>query len=175
MALVNCPECGKEISDKALMCPHCGYAAGKVGLAGLCYEYRSKRELFGLPMVHIVYGMGIDPVTGRLRVAKGIIAIGNIAVGGLAIGGVSLGILSLGGLAAGLAVFGGMAVGLLAFGGMAIGLIAVGGGAVGYYALGGGAWGKHALGGNASDPEAVEFFKRFLGSYVEKLQQKSGS
>jgi predicted amidophosphoribosyltransferase len=24
MALVNCPECGKEISDTADKCPHCG-------------------------------------------------------------------------------------------------------------------------------------------------------
>ncbi|MDR0834688.1 MAG: zinc-ribbon domain-containing protein [Candidatus Symbiothrix sp.] len=24
MALINCPECGKEISDKALQCPQCG-------------------------------------------------------------------------------------------------------------------------------------------------------
>lgn len=24
MALINCPECGKEISDKAPACPHCG-------------------------------------------------------------------------------------------------------------------------------------------------------
>ena len=24
MALINCPECGKEISDKAPSCPHCG-------------------------------------------------------------------------------------------------------------------------------------------------------
>lgn len=25
MALIKCPECGKQISDKAEMCPHCGY------------------------------------------------------------------------------------------------------------------------------------------------------
>ena len=25
MALINCPECGKEISDKAVACPSCGY------------------------------------------------------------------------------------------------------------------------------------------------------
>lgn len=24
MALISCPECGKEISDKAVACPHCG-------------------------------------------------------------------------------------------------------------------------------------------------------
>lgn len=25
MALIKCPECGKEISDKAAACPNCGY------------------------------------------------------------------------------------------------------------------------------------------------------
>ena len=25
MSLIKCPECGQEISDKAKMCPHCGY------------------------------------------------------------------------------------------------------------------------------------------------------
>ena len=26
MALISCPECKKEISDSAVMCPHCGYS-----------------------------------------------------------------------------------------------------------------------------------------------------
>lgn len=26
MALINCPECGKQVSDTANKCPHCGYA-----------------------------------------------------------------------------------------------------------------------------------------------------
>lgn len=25
MALIKCPECGKEVSDSALICPQCGY------------------------------------------------------------------------------------------------------------------------------------------------------
>ncbi|WP_366944958.1 zinc-ribbon domain-containing protein [uncultured Bilophila sp.] len=29
MALVSCPECGKEISDAAQSCPHCGYELKK--------------------------------------------------------------------------------------------------------------------------------------------------
>lgn len=28
MSLINCPECGKEISDKADVCIHCGYPLG---------------------------------------------------------------------------------------------------------------------------------------------------
>ena len=29
MALIKCPECGKQISDKAEVCPHCGVEARK--------------------------------------------------------------------------------------------------------------------------------------------------
>lgn len=29
MALINCPECGKEISDKAISCPNCGVPPSK--------------------------------------------------------------------------------------------------------------------------------------------------
>lgn len=29
MALIICPECGKEISDKAISCPHCGCPASE--------------------------------------------------------------------------------------------------------------------------------------------------
>ncbi len=159
MAIIECPECQHEVSDKAIMCPHCGYPMR--GAAG--YEYRSEREFLGLPLVHVVGGRGIDPATGKIRIAKGIIAVGPVAVGGLSLGGLSFGLLSFGGMAVGLVALGGAAIGvLLALGGLAIGLIAVGGGAIGYYAVGGGAVGVHALGGNVQDPNAVEFFKSWL-------------
>ena len=29
MALIKCPECGKEVSDSAKICPHCGYPLNK--------------------------------------------------------------------------------------------------------------------------------------------------
>jgi hypothetical protein len=32
MALINCPECNKEISDKALCCPNCGVPLDKIEL-----------------------------------------------------------------------------------------------------------------------------------------------
>ena len=130
-------------------------------------QFRSKTTLFGLPLVHIA--TGIDPATGKKRVAKGIFAFGDVAVGvfafgGFAMGGVvwggaSIGLVSVGGLALGLLfAFGGLAVGGFAFGGAAIGGIALGGGAIGYYAMGGSAYGVHPLGSNAQDPLAQEFF-----------------
>lgn len=32
MALISCPECGREISDAASSCPHCGYVINKVSV-----------------------------------------------------------------------------------------------------------------------------------------------
>ena len=39
MALINCPECGKEISDKAPACPNCGFA-GKQDICPKCGKPR---------------------------------------------------------------------------------------------------------------------------------------
>lgn len=90
------------------------------------YEYMSKKHFFGIPLVHINIG-------GRYRtkVAKGIIAIGDISFGIISIGGISVGLLSLGGLSLGLLALGGIAIGFLAIGGIAIGGAAIGGIAIG--------------------------------------------
>ena len=80
-------------------------------------EFRSKTTIAGIPLVHIA--IGIDPATGKKRVAKGIIAIGDIAVGVLAFGGVAVGGIAFGGVAAGLTAFGGAAASIfLAIGGL---------------------------------------------------------
>jgi serine/threonine-protein kinase len=147
----------------------------------LGYEYRSQRTLLGLPLVHIAYGY--DPKTGKKRIARGIVAIGDISVGvvslgglafgGLTLGGCSLGLLSLGGLAIGvLLAIGGCAIGGIALGGGAVGLVAMGGGAFGYYAMGGGALGTHVLDAQTTDPEALRFFRSWLGAWVEQVWQR---
>lgn len=156
MTLIKCPECGHTISEQAVLCPQCGYGRGRI----LCYEYRSKRQLWGLPLVHILYGPNIDPVTGKLRIAKGIIAIGNISIGLIALGGISAGLISIGGLALGGIAIGGCAFGILAaLGGLAVGSIALGGCAVGLIAIGGAAIGIHSLGGNNQSPELLNWFQ----------------
>jgi hypothetical protein len=163
MALIDCPECGNQISEKAIYCPMCGYTEKAPG-AFYCFEYISKKKLFGLPLVHIVLGPALDPATSKIRVAKGIIAIGGIATGFFAIGGLAFGIIAFGGVALGLAVLGGVGIGLLfAAGGLAVGFIAIGGCAVGYYAIGGGAFGVHALGGNANDEQLSNLLKSWFG------------
>ncbi|MDD5349786.1 MAG: serine/threonine-protein kinase, partial [Chthoniobacteraceae bacterium] len=131
-------------------------------------NYRSKATLFGLPLVHIT--QGTDPNTGRKLVARGIIAIGDIAqgviaiggcaMGGIALGGAAFGVFSVGGLALGLWAFAGLALGLIsAWGGFALAPIAMGGTAMGYFANGGRAWGMHVWDSITKDPVAVRFFQ----------------
>jgi hypothetical protein len=92
--------------------------ASVFGQAGV--DFKSQQMLFGLPWVHVA--TGVDPVTGKKRIARGIIAIGDVAIGFLALGGVALGGVAMGGLAVGGISLGGMSVGLLALGGLAIAL-----------------------------------------------------
>jgi tRNA A-37 threonylcarbamoyl transferase component Bud32 len=150
----------------------CGLVGGRPYRFG--YEYRSRTALWGWPLIHIA--TGFDPATGRRRVARGVLAIGDIAVGGVAIGGGTLGVLAIGGCGIGVVSWSGIAIGCLAvggfalggfvFGGFTLGLVALGGIAVGYYAKGGWVAGIHADGGNISDPVAAVFFEPWVGPWV---------
>ena len=134
---------------------------------------RSEARIFGIPLYEIA--MGPDPASGEVRGhARAIFAVGDIATGIFAMGGVARGILAFGGVAIGLLTFGGcsigfglavggLAVGGVALGGCAVGVIAVGGAAFGYYAVGGGVFGIHTIGPTGSSPEAVDFFRHWLG------------
>jgi predicted Ser/Thr protein kinase len=141
-------------------------------------DYRSRTEWFGLPLLHVV--SGIDPQTGRARIARGIIAIGGraqgliavggLAVGGLAVGGGAVGVIALGGGALGLVSVGGLAVALLfALGGAAIAPIALGGLAIGFVALGGQGIGTHVLDPARQDPYARAFFLPWGQNLVANL------
>jgi hypothetical protein len=173
MALIKCPECQREVSDRAVACPGCGHpleeAGRKPGEPGrpmpfgarasgsVPYEYRSRATILGMPLVHIVYGpawlVGFRP-------ARGFIAIGNVAIGVIALGGFSFGILALGGISLGLFCLGGVALGIGAgLGGVATGYYALGGVAVGVYAIGGLGIGTHTL---ANDPHLLDSFRRLF-------------
>ncbi|MBI5758172.1 MAG: protein kinase [Planctomycetales bacterium] len=140
-------------------------------------EYKSKATLFGWPLVHICFG--IDPQTGRKRVAKGVVAIGDaaigvfasggLAMGGVTFGGMSVGLISFGGLAAGLLAIGGLAFGGFAWGGCGVGVIAMGGMAAGYYAFGGAAFGAHTLSSQGRDPVAAAFFEPWAYQWTKWL------
>ena len=143
-------------------------------------DYKSKATLFGLPVLHVT--SGLNPETGRVRVSRGIIAIGGIAQGVVACGGVAMGGIAFGGLSLGIFAYGGLAIGLLALGGLALGLlgalgggaaapIAVGGLAAGVFAKGGLALGRHTVDALHQDPAAVKFFgQRALALLLSHFQ-----
>ncbi len=142
------------------------------------FEYRSPWTLWGLPLLHIT--QGLDPETGRTRLAQGVIAIGDRARGIVAFGGVAVGVLACGGLAVGGFAVGGGALGIVAVGGLAVAaLVALGGGAVGWIALGGGAVGRYAYGGGVmgryllsyrvKDPVAQAFFEPWAPALMNQL------
>jgi transcriptional regulator with XRE-family HTH domain len=137
----------------------------------LDYEYKSKRTLFGLPLVHINLGYGLKKAKGIIAigtVAKGFISFGCFSLGIISIGALSAGLIGLGALTFGLLVAGGaVAVGAMAFGGLAVGLFAMGGAAIGLFTVGGYASGSYiAVGGYAKGNIAIG--KIVKGAYTIK-------
>jgi tRNA A-37 threonylcarbamoyl transferase component Bud32 len=162
-----------------------GAASGWVRTATF-REYRSKRTLFGWPLVHVVFGR--DPATGMPKVATGWIAVGDAgAVGGVALaggwaaggialaGGGALGLFALaGGITLGvLALAGGVAAGLLVAGagGLALsgGLAVAGGYALGQFAIGSSAAGNYVLSAAREDPEFAERLREWVWWMAEHL------
>ena len=127
---------------------------------GYGYEYTSATTIAGWPLLHIC--AGVDPLTMRPRVARGIVAIGDMAVGVLAIGGFACGLFTIGGASLGmLLAIGGAAVGLgLSIGGFAVGSIAIGGVAAAFI---------HAVGGVEFGMWNLEFGIRALHSKFQIL------
>jgi hypothetical protein len=155
-----CGDCVSRDTPR-IVCRDCA----ERGILG--YEYKSTASVGGWPLVHVCAGM--DPLTMRPRIAKGIIAIGNISVGGIAVGGVAAGLVTVGGGSLGLLFsLGGAALGLgLSIGGLAVGSVAIGGAAIGFfYAVGGGAFAPAIVDGARCDEAAREFILRWLGSAV---------
>ena len=83
------------------------------------FEFRSKEEINGWPLIHI--NSGNHPETGRPLVAKGVVAIGNIAIGIVSIGAVAFGVVTLAGVGVGIVSLAGIAIGLVTLGAVALG------------------------------------------------------
>lgn len=135
------------------------------------YGYKSKRTLFGLPLVHINLGRG-------MKKAKGIIAIGNISYGVVSIGFLSLGVFSIGLLSIGLVSIAAIAIGLLlGVGAIAIGIFSIGAISIGVFSAGALAIGKYAVGGGAiaSDIAIGDYAKAniAIGNRIDGLRTLS--
>jgi RNA polymerase sigma factor (sigma-70 family) len=98
------------------------------------WEYRSRLELLGLPLIHFRFNRSAVKRTP----VKAWIAAGDFAFGVLfAFGGLAIAPISVGGIAIGLIPFGGAAVGLFVMGGFALGGWVFGGFALGWQSFGG--------------------------------------
>ncbi len=88
-----CRECKHPVSEQAQACPQCGapYPA-KDTWTGWGYEYRSRAEIAGLPLLHVAfkYRPNRTPV-----VAKGVIAIGQFGYGVVCISQFGVGVVSV--------------------------------------------------------------------------------
>jgi hypothetical protein len=135
-------------------------------------EFVSHRQVRGWPLLHFTRGR--NPETGRRIVAKGVFAIGRMAVGLVAIGQASAGVLAIGQLAIGLmfglgqACTGFFALGqfalsaIFALGQFSIGYAAIGQFAVGKYVLAQIGIGEYVWDTRDAAPQAVTFFKSLL-------------
>lgn len=165
MSLTTCRECGREVSTEAVACPHCG-APGPAGpVMGYQrrvwgFEWRSQTEFLGWPLVHVAVGRNAQ---GRLRVAKGVIAIGQFGVGLITVAQFGVGLLfGFGQIIFGLTAVAQVAItALFALGQLAVGYVAIGQLAVGYYVLAQVGFGEHLWTLKHRDPAAVAFFQSF--------------
>jgi len=131
-------------------------------IANWGFEWKTETNFLGLPYIHIA--MGRDRQSGKILVAKGVIAIGQLAVGLVAIGQFSVGVLF------GLAQFsiGLFAIAQVAFGGIfglgqvATGITAIGQLAIGKYVLAQAGFGEYVWSLIEKNPQALEYFRHFL-------------
>ena len=154
MALIKCSECSSPISREALACPQCGHPIRR----WRGYEWKSRMQFFGLPLVHVAFGR--DKETGKLLVAKGIIAIGQFAIGFITIAQFGIGFLfGFGQFVGGALAIGQFALGIsFGIGQFATGTAAIGQFALGKYVLAWLGYGKYVWSSHAKDPEAVQYF-----------------
>lgn len=164
MALINCPECKATVSDKAAACPHCGNPMNQDMAVPPPYyrrawgfEWKSKAMVGTWPLIHVAIGRD---ATGRLRVAKGIIAVGQFGIGLITIAQFGIGLLfGFGQFVAGFTAIGQIAIALyFGLGQIATGETAIGQIAVGSYVLAQAGFGKYVWSTKMKDPEAVEHF-----------------
>ncbi|MEO0206547.1 MAG: hypothetical protein ABIL22_07740 [candidate division WOR-3 bacterium] len=157
---MKCRRCGRKIPENITSCPYCGEAIGMMAGTSSGFEWRSGLEILGFPLIHIAVGRDEN---GKLRIAKGIIAIGQFAVGLITIAQFGVGLIfGLGQFMFGLATIAQFSIGIVfGLGQFSTGYIAIGQVAFGWYALCQFGFAEHIWSPKIKDPEAIEFFRHF--------------
>lgn len=165
MALINCPECKEQISDKAFSCPKCGHPMMSVFWGGWRlwgFEWKTEKQIYGWPIVHVT--LGFDRKTGKFLVSRGIIAIGQFGLGVITIAQFGIGILfGLGQIIVGACAIGQIACGILfGLGQFATGVTAIGQFGFGQYVRAMIGIGQHLWTVKVKDPVAIEYFEHLF-------------
>lgn len=170
MNLLFCRVCKKEVSSEAEICPHCGAPKPANHLYdGTGINYRSNIELFGYPLIHIATGKDRE---GHIRVAKGVIAIGQFGIGLITFAQVGIGILfGFGQLIFGATAIAQVAITLLfGIGQIATGYIAIGQIVVAYYGLAQTGIAQYIWTTKYKDVEAEIFFRSLYQQLLSLLR-----
>jgi hypothetical protein len=88
-----CRECQHRISEQAAACPNCGAPfPARDKWDGYGFEYKSKATFLGLPLLHVSFKYGPNPVPVP---ARGVVAIGQFACGIIAVSQFGIGVVSI--------------------------------------------------------------------------------
>lgn len=87
MALVYCPDCGKEVSDSAISCPNCAYPLSKLNTQ-ISYQINPNNQLiiagyvatFLSLLVLPIFFMLVGIVIGVINLTKGAIGHGILQI-----------------------------------------------------------------------------------------------
>jgi len=164
-----CSSCGKVRRRDERFCSRCGRefvvespperpAGGVPARRYRGFQWRTEAEILGWPIVHVAFGR--DSTTGKVLVARGLIAVGQFGVGLITVAKVGVGVLfGFGQCVAGIVCVGQFALGaLFGLGQFATGQTAIGQFALGEYILAQIGWGKYMWTMKVKDPEAVAHF-----------------
>ncbi len=161
--MTKCPACRKDINPEFKFCPYCGSVNPDVKPAkSRGVDIKIGPVFYGFPLINIAVGRDEK---GRLRVAKGVIAIGQFGIGIITFAQFGIGILfGFGQMIIGLTAIAQVAIGaVFGLGQLATGYIAIGQIVLGWYGLAQFGLARYIWTPDHRDIEAVMFFHRLPG------------
>lgn len=134
------------------------------------FEYKSKKMVGNLPLVHIHTGTGLYRAKGIIaigNIAEGAVAVGFVAMGGFCVGIISVGLLALATFAAGILAFGSFAFGIITAGAVSVGIFSMGALTFGQFAFGASAHGSQVAVGDVARGNIALGYSQAVGTYTQ--------